>query len=624
MIAKSKLKKPIVLIIILLIVLSAGCAQKRTSEIRVEQGTINLEHWDFESQGTVQLDGDWEFNWMKLLKPNDFNHLNKTPEYLRVPSTWGSSTKEDISYKGYATYRMTMHLGSQNQDVLGIRLNPVYTAYKLWINGMLVAEVGKVAHNQEEFSPKLVTKTLFFNPKPETELVIQVANMEYSRAGFLKSMELGTQAQLLKERETRLAAELFSTGAIIIMALYHFGLYMLRRKKLSTLYFGVFCLLVGTRTILVGETFFGYLAPGISLNAELHIHALILYLAPIFFLLFFDSLFPDEIDVRFIKIFSATALTGLVLSLVMGTKYYGLILYIFEIVLVLVIGYLLWILYKILRHQREGSITALAGSLILFACTLNDILVDYELIHTGYVLSFGLFMFIFSQSFLLSKTISKAFTKVEFLSEQLELQNQTLEQNVRERTIDLVKANQQLQAEIAERKQAEEKIRHMAYHDYLTGLPNRKYFMERLSEEISRAKRNNELLSVMFMDLNNFKSANDTYGHETGDLLLCSAAKRIKGVLRPSDIVSRLGGDEFIILLIELTEEGSADIVARKIDKAFKRPVFIKGNKLTIEASIGISYYPRDGSNAEELIKKADCAMYIEKKQSKESDKISV
>ena len=164
--------------------------------------------------------------------------------------------------------------------------------------------------------------------------------------------------------------------------------------------------------------------------------------------------------------------------------------------------------------------------------------------------------------------------------------------------------------DISDRKRAEEKIEFHAYHDVLTHLPNRKLFTDRLTHSLSRARRSSKSLAVMFVDLDHFKTINDTLGHEAGDELLLEMAHRLRANVRDDDTVARLGGDEFTIILAELRHPEDAVSVAEKLIKAVVQPLSIAGTSIEVSASIGIALFPDDGSDAESLLRNADSAMY--------------
>lgn len=167
--------------------------------------------------------------------------------------------------------------------------------------------------------------------------------------------------------------------------------------------------------------------------------------------------------------------------------------------------------------------------------------------------------------------------------------------------------------DITQRKAAEAKILHMANHDALTGLPNRSLVQDRIQQAIARAQRGASTFAVMFLDLDKFKTINDSLGHSVGDQLLQVVADRIVTCLRDEDTVSRQGGDEFIVVLGSLSDPQGAAVVARKILDALSAPVVIGGQILSTGASIGIALYPGDGKDVETLLRNSDTAMYCAK-----------
>jgi diguanylate cyclase (GGDEF)-like protein/PAS domain S-box-containing protein len=170
--------------------------------------------------------------------------------------------------------------------------------------------------------------------------------------------------------------------------------------------------------------------------------------------------------------------------------------------------------------------------------------------------------------------------------------------------------------DITEQKMAELRLQYMATHDSLTGLPNRALFQDRLDHAISLARRNNEKVAVMFVDLDNFKTVNDNHGHATGDLLLTAISERLVTYLRKSDTVSRLGGDEYTVLVENFADEDKLAALAEKILEGISKPFWIDEEEIKVTASIGISYYPKDDDNSEGLLQKADAAMYRSKQRS--------
>lgn len=171
--------------------------------------------------------------------------------------------------------------------------------------------------------------------------------------------------------------------------------------------------------------------------------------------------------------------------------------------------------------------------------------------------------------------------------------------------------------DISEQREKEERIRHLAFHDALTGLPNRSLLFDRLQHAILKAEREKRRLAVMFVDVDRFKGINDRLGHEVGDVMLQEVAKRLSTCLRGTDTVARIGGDEFVVLLEDLAEPEHAAGVAANLIDVISLPQEIAGYALQVGISIGIALYPEDGSRAVELMKAADTAMYAAKEEGK-------
>ncbi len=197
--------------------------------------------------------------------------------------------------------------------------------------------------------------------------------------------------------------------------------------------------------------------------------------------------------------------------------------------------------------------------------------------------------------------------KVEDVAEQLTIVNEALADEILER--------ERLEHQLVSVMAQEESARHDAFHDTLTGLPNRVLFNDRLEHALAQAKRYDWSLAVMFMDLNKFKEINDIYGHGAGDILLQTISKRLLEITREDDTVSRHGGDEFLYLLMQIDSKIDISLIANKIINSIEQPCSIEGQDIVISPSIGISIYPKDGDSSEALIKSADKAMYQAKRK---------
>jgi diguanylate cyclase (GGDEF)-like protein len=212
--------------------------------------------------------------------------------------------------------------------------------------------------------------------------------------------------------------------------------------------------------------------------------------------------------------------------------------------------------------------------------------------------------------------LTKKNLELEHKSERLAVLNRDLRV---QRMHDLERVNLQLEAEIEERKLAEQRANELAIRDPLTGLLNRRSFIEHLEHSITYALRHNDRIAVLFLDLDKFKNINDSLGHETGDELLRQVASRLTDAVREADTVARLGGDEFVVLLEGLTDPDDANSVAQKIAQTLSEQYDIGAHCVHTSASIGIGRYPEDGNSVKLLMKNADLAMYHAKHQKRGS-----
>ncbi len=188
-----------------------------------------------------------------------------------------------------------------------------------------------------------------------------------------------------------------------------------------------------------------------------------------------------------------------------------------------------------------------------------------------------------------------------------------LERNINRMVDKLQEQQEELNQELEERKKMAQKLREMATHDFLTGLPNRLLLVDRFNIASALAHRNQDRLAVMSLDIDRFKSINDTLGHDVGDKVLKAFSDQLSGIIRASDTLARVGGDEFILLMLETNHMEDATVIAQKILESFKEPVCIDDHWIYLSTSIGISMYPEDATDMETLVKKSDAALYYAK-----------
>ncbi|HLL71286.1 MAG TPA: EAL domain-containing protein [Pyrinomonadaceae bacterium] len=232
--------------------------------------------------------------------------------------------------------------------------------------------------------------------------------------------------------------------------------------------------------------------------------------------------------------------------------------------------------------------------------------------HAGWVLFEDAFLFI-----AIRRNVSEMWDIAE-RTDEIKGLNEGLETRVAERTAQLVTSNEELTREVAERKQIEKQLLHNAFHDGLTGLANRALFIDHLHLALGHAQRHEtHQFAVLFLDLDRFKTVNDSLGHMAGDKLLVEIARRLERVMRPGDTVARLGGDEFAVLLDDLGEAAEAETVAKRLQRELALPCDLGGHEVVTTVSIGIALSSSEYHRPEDLLRDADTAMYRAKKLGK-------
>lgn len=409
--------------IILLLFMTIGCHHIVEKPTAI-QGTLDLTSWDFENNGPIQLEGEWEFYWRQLKNAGDFAFMTKPfedPPYIQVPHTWNEYRidGEGVGSYGYATYRLKIRLPHQN-EVYGIHVSSIATSNAVWINGRQVSAAGQVGTSSHTSTPNVAPNMTYFDSQEgEVELIIQVSNFLHKKGGIWEDLRIGTAKQMVQLQNRNAFLDMALFGSILIMACYHLVLYISRKKEISTFYFSLFCFLIALRTMLTGEKFLQQLFPSFSQEAAFKLEYLTFYLGMSVWYLFVHSLFPKEISER---VYKAVVVIGGLYSIVVvltPANIYTYMLSSFQIASVLFCMYTIYTLSLAAFRKREGALIALIGGVVFIGTVVNDIFYYSELLTTGNLTPFGVFIFVFAQSFILSSRFSKAFVTIEHMSERL-------------------------------------------------------------------------------------------------------------------------------------------------------------------------------------------------------------
>ncbi len=444
-------------LLILLVSLSA-CAQTQQSAKRHPQavdGILDLRQWNFEQDGVATLNGKWEFYWEQLLTDADFAAVAPPlTGFITVPSSWrgyqangqplpgdgnqplpgeGSQPlpgdgSQPLPGDGYATYRLQLLLPPSSESWAVLVPHRLLSAHKLEINGVQVGQSGVVGPNAASMTPQHISYLATFAAPERLDIVVQVSNFYVYQGGILQTIEFGPQSQIYQLAERKLGLDLLLFGAIFLMGLYHLGLFSLRHRDKSPLYFGLLCLLIAVRILIANQ--FQFVSQFVTLGWDASVRPIFLcgYLGLTFFLHYTYTLFPRYFSKRTIWLIQGINLVFVALVALTPAKLYTATLIPFSIFATLASFYVLVMIIWATRERTAGAFIFLFGMMALLSTATNDLLDMNLIIHTGQYLALGLLTLIFSQAYLLSARFSNAFTQTEVLSGELQRKNLSLQQ----------------------------------------------------------------------------------------------------------------------------------------------------------------------------------------------------
>jgi PAS domain S-box-containing protein len=400
------------------------------------KGILDLTHLDLEKDGPVYLNGEYEFYWEQHVPPSAFSPSSHgATTFINVPGFWSSQQREGRGPPGhgFATYRLRVLFKGEQQS-LALRFRDMGTAFTVYVNGKMLGSVGVPGKNREATVPKYYPQVMrVAESSDQFDIVFHVSNFHHRRGGAWQAIQLGLEEQLRDLRERRVVVDLFLFGSIFIMAIYHFGLFLLRRNDRSPFYFGVFCLVIVVRILITGERYLTHLFPAMSWGSILKLEYLCICFAVPTFTLFMQSLFSKEFSRLYVRFIVAASVAVSLVILSTPARIFTHLIYVCETLLLIAFLYGLYVLILSLKNKREGAAIFLVGFIILSLAAINDIAHMARIIQTGNYAAFGLFAFIFSQAYLLSMRFSRALATVEVQHKELTAVNEVCRQEIKDR-----------------------------------------------------------------------------------------------------------------------------------------------------------------------------------------------
>ena len=411
------------LALLLLLLLFVSCSETRQSNINISDGKLDISLHNFKEDGTVKLNGEWKFYWKQLLSYDDLKDpINKSYKKFNIPGLWTDYRIDDYLLPSYGYSTFTLEVESdENLNKFALKIPEMFSSYKLFVNDELISKNGTVGKTEEEVTPywkPLIGKINISDKK--ILIILQISNFDYKFGGLWKNIEFGYFDQIHNIKSKNLFYDIFLFGSILLMTLYHFVLYFLRKKDKYALYFGIICLIFASKVLLINEMYFLEIFPNISWELFLKLNFLGIAATVPAFVFYFNELLVKKTSKKFLY-FSVISSSLYALSIIIfPAKIHSLILSpYYHIVLVITGVYLIYQQIVSARQKQKIALISLLAFLVIFIATINDILSVNNIINTGQLTPLGLFIFLFAQSVIISINFSRAFHKVENLSEEL-------------------------------------------------------------------------------------------------------------------------------------------------------------------------------------------------------------
>lgn len=389
-------------------------------------GILDLRDWSFDKDGPATLSGEFEFFWGKHLASREVALATAAGDldYTQVPASWNKHIHlgQAVGSYGIATYRLNLLVADRSP--LAISLPELGTAYRLLIDGESVLEVGQPGPVKAKTIPRYKPSFLQFTPgQQRVELLFQVSNFHHRLGGLWLPVRIGEPSQMQTLREKALALDVALFGCVLVLGLYNLVLYAVRRENRSSLFLGLFCLLISLRAGIVGERFATLVVPDLGFEWYVRFEYLTWYLAPVAFTMFLREVFPREFSrpmvLGFCGLFGVLALVVVVTPV----SIFSHTVPVAQFGTLLALAFGAFGLFMAIRHQQDGALFLLCGYLVMGVTVINDILVNNAVVDGILIFHFGIFTFAFLQSALLTYRFNQSFRIIDRQREMLQSSN---------------------------------------------------------------------------------------------------------------------------------------------------------------------------------------------------------
>lgn len=398
------------------ILMVSGC---KTDGPNMEAGFVDLSGWDFRTQ-SIDLDGEWEFYWKRLLTPDDFKgDAGLKCDYIAVPRVWKGYqvNQKKLDPYGYATYRARVKAPPGRYALL---TNKIETAFTIWVNGRKLSSVGVVGKDRQSAKPQYLNAFEFFWVKENhIEIIIQVSNFRHFQSGIVRSISLGNQKLISRRVLNRRTYNFSMACAFLIAAMYNLIIFMRRRQDRATLFFGVICFSFAAYIGLLLERLHIQLIPNFNWEFHFKIICFTFLYSGILYLLYLNALFPDYTNKKIVKaLWLGTTVIALIILLTKVQVYNNIIgiLYFLIIMSMLYCGY---VLLNAIKDKQKGAIAQSIPCVVFLIAVVNDTLYSSGVIDTIRLAATAILFFVIWQFCYMADAFAKSLTRSESLSDSL-------------------------------------------------------------------------------------------------------------------------------------------------------------------------------------------------------------
>lgn len=551
-------KKYFLLLTVIILILSIFIPVNNisSSNISAEDGVISFPDYNLLKEDNAMLDGQWDLYYNELLSPDDLK--NRKPDtFYNIPGRLSSQI--DNARTGYMTLHLKINV--PEDDVYGIYFSEIFTSAKIWINGINYGGYGTVAESLDEEKASYKPQYLYF-PSENKEIDIVINTSVYREIKpYLRSPIFGLKDNIMKINLMKVSMDGLTIGVMLIMIIINAGFFFASTRKKRHIYFSAICFILILRCLVFNSRLLVQFFPGTPYELISKIAAITFYLWVALYIFFLNDVFDNKIKI--VKPAAAFGTFFTLLCIFTSNMVYDNIQIISHIIIADFIIYLLWFMLKEIKNKNKKAQLNFLSFIILCIAAINDILVNNAVVPNQYSALYGGILFVIMELLYIFTDYQKSMKKLENLN-----------------------------------------------RDGLTTLYNNKYIKTLLSQLIQRYINWKERFSLLMIDIDNFKSINDTYGHMFGDRVILDVATILLAISDDKGYAGRFGGDEFILILPGADEKEAFD-TGMEIMKKLEHLNELNHAENPISVSIGV--YENTCTSVQDCMNNADYAMYKSK-----------